>query len=148
MFRFLCICAVLPIVVACFRQRVEPVQSREPVLPIDTAAVTSSSDSVREYRGEWESEFESSVFRQCDVKIPGSTWLQFAANVRPQFPPRANVVASNNYYVRVLGILRGPADRRQFGAGFGHGNGSDYELYVTRILELKLPDETTCSVPR
>jgi hypothetical protein len=112
------------------------------------AVALASRDSIREYRGEWESEFEMSKFRACAGEIEGSIWLAFSPGVLPKFPERANVLTSNTYYLRVLGILRGPAPRRRLGDGYGHGNASDYELVVTRILELKLPDESTCTIPR
>src|SRR5687768_16213647 len=119
MFLGLCVSVVLIAVAGCARQGAQPNPSREPALPIeDSLHVKATTDSVREYRGEWESEFETSVFRRCDVKIPSSTWLGFAPGVRAQVPPRGNVIAPNTYYVRVLGILRGPADRRRFGAGY------------------------------
>ncbi|HEY2855168.1 MAG TPA: hypothetical protein VGJ18_20085 [Gemmatimonadaceae bacterium] len=52
------------------------------------------------------------------------------------------------YYVRVRGILRGPAAHRRIGDGYGHLGAADYELYVTRVLEVKPPGEPNCIIRR
>jgi hypothetical protein len=54
--------------------------------------------------------------------------------------------STRTYYVRVRGILRGPADRRRVGAGYGHLGSADYELYITRVLEVKTPGEPNCVI--
>ncbi len=116
----------------------------------DTAP--TATDSAKEYRGEWESGFETSEFHGCDGTLPASVWLTFAPGARASIAwPSNNVggaVSTMTYYVRVMGVLRGPAERRRYGAGYGHLGGSNYELYVTRVLEARPPGERNCSIQR
>jgi hypothetical protein len=113
--------------------------------------VNTTGDSTREYSGEWESGFESSVFRGCNRTVPGNVWVSLApgANVGTQWSDNTGSgVRTRTYYVRVRGILRGPADRRRSGAGYGHLGSADYELYITRVLEVKPPGEPNCVIER
>jgi hypothetical protein len=107
-------------------------------------------DSTREYSGEWESGFETSVFRGCNGTVPGNVWVSLApgANAGTRWSDSSSAGSTRTYFVRVRGILRGPADRRRIGAGYGHLGGADYELYVTRVLEVKRPGEPKCVIHR
>jgi hypothetical protein len=107
-------------------------------------------DSTREYHGEWESGFEISTFRGCDGTLPDNIWVSLAAdaNVGTRWLDSSGAGGVRRYYVRVRGILRGPADRRRPGAGYGHLGGADYELYITRVLEVKPPGEPNCTIRR
>jgi hypothetical protein len=140
-------CSALMLVVlgsVALRAQGPPTESSQ---PIDSQRVQAQGDSIREYHGEWESDFEASEFRDCDKAIAGKVWLAFAPGVAVKFPKdnRLHVLIPTTVYVRVRGILRGPAPRpRRIGSGYGHGNGSDYELYVTRVLEVKLQEESEC----
>ena len=108
-------------------------------------------DSTREYRGEWESGFETSTFRGCNGTVVANVWLTLASGATAGVQwPAENVSGRNGttYYVRVRGILRGPADRRRVGGGYGHLGSADYELFVTRLLEIKPPGEPNCVIKR
>ena len=107
-------------------------------------------DSIREYRGEWDSGFETSTFRDCNGTVFANVWLTLApgATAGVQWPTESfSRGMTITYYVRVRGILRGPADRR-VRAGYGHLGSADYELLVTRLLEVKPPGEANCVVRR
>jgi hypothetical protein len=101
------------------------------------------------YSGEWESGFESSVFQGCNGTAPRKVWLTLAPGAARgvEWPGTVGASATRRYFVRVRGILRGPVvDRRRVGGGYGHLGGSDYELYVTRVLEVKPPGEPSCAI--
>jgi hypothetical protein len=107
--------------------------------------IPAPADSVREYSGKWTTGFEESSFQECTSSVSGSIWLTIARGATIPRPP-SSVPASptslplhtgaTSYYIRAMGILRGPADRRKLGGGYGHLNGSDYQLFVTRVIEL------------
>lgn len=132
-----------------------PRQSTPPRVPptssAESPAAITTTDSTREYTGEWETGFETSVFRGCNGSMPAKVWVSLApgasANARWSDNTRA-AANTRTYYVRVRGILRGPASHRRLGDGFGHLGGSDYELYVTRVLEVKPPGEPNCLIRR
>ena len=107
-------------------------------------------DSTREYSGEWESGFETSVFRGCNGTVPGNVWVSLApgASAGTRWSDNTVSAGTRTYYVRVRGILRGPADRRRVGTGYGHLGGADYELYITRVLEVKPPGAPNCVIRR
>lgn len=108
-------------------------------------------DSTREYRGEWDAGFETSTFRACNGAVFSNVWLTLAPGAAADVQwPNDNLGGRNTftYYVRVRGILRGPADRRHVGSGYGHLGRADFELYVTRLLEVRLPGEPDCVVKR
>jgi hypothetical protein len=113
--------------------------------------VNTTTDSTREYSGEWESGVEISVFRGCNGTVPGKVWVTLApgANASTQWSDNTrSATSTRTYYVRVRGILRGPADRRRIDAGYGHLGGANYELYVTRVLEVKPPRQPNCVIQR
>jgi hypothetical protein len=113
--------------------------------------VDATTDSTREYGGEWESGFETSVFRGCNGTVPARVWVRLApgASAGTRWSDNVGSAASTRtYFVRVRGILRGPADRRVIGSGYGHLGSADYELYVTRVLEVKPPGEPNCTIRR
>jgi hypothetical protein len=145
--------ASLFIVAACARA---PRQTKPVPLPAAPSSESSSTitgaDSTREYTGEWETGFESSVFRGCNGSTPAKIWISLApgATVGARWS-ESNVgggANSRTYYVRVRGILRGPAAHRRLGDGYGHLGAADYELYVTRVLEVKPPGEPNCVIRR
>ena len=95
--------------------------------------------------------FESSAFRACNGTVPLNVWLSLApgATAGVQWPGNMSGAANTTtYFVHVRGMLHGPADRRRVGAGYGHLGGADYELYVTRVLEVKPPGEPNCTIQR
>jgi len=92
-----------------------------------------------------------SDFRGCNGTVPVNVWLSFApgATTGIHWPGNMSSAAdTKTYYMRVRGILRGPADRRRVGGGYGHLGGADYELYVTRVLDVEIPGEPNCTIQR
>jgi hypothetical protein len=141
---------VLLVAGACARQaRHATSRERPPAQSNESRAQRASSDSTQEYRGEWESGLETSTFRGCNGAVYSNVWLTLAPGATTGVRwPNDNPGGRNTftYYVRVRGILRGPADRRRGGGGYGHLGSADYELLVTRLLEVKLPGEPDCVV--
>ena len=150
--RFLAAPPVLLLLSACAHTPRQSTSARVP--PISSAeapAANPTTDSTREYAGEWETGFETSVFRGCNGSTPAKVWVSLAPGASERARWSDNTGASANtrtYYVRVRGILRGPASHRRLGDGYGHLGGSDYELYVTRVLEVKPPGEPNCLIRR
>ena len=136
---------------ACAHPPRQTAPARPRSTPPSAARPTSIAlDSTREYRGEWESGFEISTFRGCNGTLPGNIWVSLAAdaNVGTRWLDSSGTGGIRRYYVRVRGVLRGPADRRRPGAGYGHLGSADYELYITRVLEVKPPGEPNCTIRR
>lgn len=109
------------------------------------------TDSTREYSGEWESGSVTSVFRGCNGTMLGHVWVRLApgATMGARWYDNSGGAASTRtYFVRVRGILRGPANRPETGTGYGRHGASDYELYVTRVLEVKPPGQPNCTIRR
>ena len=136
---------------ACSHPARQPGPQRPPTQSSDSRVQKARADSTREYRGEWESGFETSTFRACNGAVFSNVWLTLAPGATTDVRwPNENLGGRNTftYYVRVRGILRGPADRRHAGGGYGHLGSADYELLVTRLLEVRLPGEPDCPVRR
>jgi hypothetical protein len=124
---------------------------RPPAQSNETRVQRARPDSTQEYRGEWDSGFETSTFRSCNGAVFSNVWLTLAPGATTDLRwPDENLGGRNTftYYVRVRGILRGPADRRRVGSGYGHLGRADYELLVTRLLEVRLPGKPDCVVRR
>jgi hypothetical protein len=137
---------------ACARQaRHATSAERPPAQSNESRIQRARADSTQEYRGEWDSGFETSTFRGCNGTVFSNVWLTLAPGATTGVRwPNENLGGRNTftYYVRVRGILRGPADRRRVGGGYGHLGSADFELLVTRLLEVKLPGEPDCVVRR
>ena len=147
-----CLLTVSLLVAACAQRTRQPIPARVPAaFSGDSPSRNTSTDSTREYTGEWETGFESSIFRGCNGSTPPKVWISLApgATVGARWS-ESNIGGANarTYYVRVRGILRGPAAHRRIGDGYGHLGGADYELYVIRVLEVKPPGEPNCVVRR
>src|SRR5690348_6993698 len=143
--------AAMVLAAACAHSTRQAVPARMPPAPIsEPHAVTTSSDSTREYSGEWESGVETSVFRGCNRTVPANVWVSLApdAVVDTKWSDNAAGRTTRTFYVRVRGILRGPADRQRVGAGYGPRGVADYELYITRVLEVKPPGQPNCAIHR
>jgi hypothetical protein len=145
-------CVVLLLVAACAHAARRAAPSESPQTQSNEARVPKPrADSTREYRGEWDSGFETSTFRGCNGTVFANVWLTLApgATAGVRWPiesfARGNTIT---YYVRVRGILRGPADRQRVGGGYGHLGAADYELFVTRLLDMKPAGEPSCVVRR
>jgi hypothetical protein len=142
---------IVALAAACAHPSRKTVPTRPHSTPPSAVRPTSiAPDSTREYRGEWESGFEISTFRGCNGTLPSNIWVSLApdANVGTKWLDSSGAGGTRRYYVRVRGVLRGPADRRRPGAGYGHLGGADYELYITRVLEVKPPGEPNCTIRR
>ena len=143
--------AIIALAAACAHPSRQPAPARAPSTPSSASRPANTAvDSTREYRGEWESGFETSTFRGCNGTLPAKIWVSIAedANTGTKWLDSVGTGGVRRYYVRVRGILRGPADRRKLGAGYGHLGGADYELYITRVLEVKPPGEPNCTIRR
>lgn len=143
--------ATLVLAAACARSSGRHAPARPSSTPSSQSrSANTPSDSTREYRGEWESGSEISIFRGCNGTLPEKIWVSLApdANVGTKWLDSIGTAGIRRYYVRVRGILRGPADRRKLGAGYGHLGNADYELYITRVLEVKPPGEPNCTIRR
>src|SRR5256885_6798461 len=136
-------CVVLLLAVACARSARQTTPSRKPQAQSNESRVQNArADSTREYRGEWDSGFETSTFRGCNGAVFSNVWLTLAPGATTGVRwPNENLGGRNTftYYVRVRGILRGPADRHRVGGGYGHLGSADYELVVTPPLEVEAP---------
>jgi hypothetical protein len=146
--------AGLALVAGCTRTVRQTPSARVPPAPrtsTESRAANTSPDSTREYSGELESGFETSVFRGCNGSTPAKVWVTFApdATVGAHWSDNTGGAATTRrYYVRMRGILRGPAPHRGAASGYGHLGGFDYELYVIRVLEVKPPGEPNCAIKR
>ena len=142
---------IVALIAACARSSRHAEPPRTPSTPSSQSRPANTPlDSTREYRGEWESGFETSTFRGCNGTLPEKIWVSLAAdaNVGTKWLDSVGTGGIRRYYVRVRGILRGPADRQKRGAGYGHLGSADYELYITRVLEVKRPGEPNCTIRR
>ena len=144
--------AVAVSISACAHSPPQTKATRAPSPPSTASPpVKTSTDSTREYTGEWVSGFESSEFRGCNGTMPAKVWATLApgAAATARWSDSTGSAASPRiYYVRVRGILRGPAMRRGLAGGYGRLGNADYELYVTRVLEVKPPGQPNCSIRR
>lgn len=103
----------------------------------------AAADSVREYRGIYETGFEVSWFHPCGAE-PGddSWWVTLTNDALRQRDSLARSVTGKPraVYVRWRGTV-GP----KLPAGAGHmGRGSRYML-VTEVLQLRASDEGGCT---
>lgn len=143
--------ALVALAAGCARPSRQPAPARQPSTPSSQSRPANAPvDSTREYRGEWESGFETSTFHGCNGTLPQKIWVRIAAdaNAGTKWLDSIGTGGIRRYFVRVRGILRGPADRRKLGAGYGHLGSADYELYITRVLEVKPPGEPNCTIRR
>jgi hypothetical protein len=107
----------------------------------DTGRV--AADSVREYRGLYETGFEVSWFHACDAQ-PGddSWWVTLTDDALRQRDSLAKTLTGHPraLFVRWRGTIS-----PKMPAGAGHmARGSRYML-VTQVLALRASDETGCT---
>src|SRR5256885_942195 len=128
---------------ACAHPARQTTPSERPPAESNASRVQKArADSTQEYRGEWDSGFQTSTFRGCNGTVFSNVWLTLAPGATTGARwPNENLGGRNTftYYVRVRGILRGPADRHRVGGGYGHLGSADYELVVTPPLEVEAP---------
>ena len=114
-----------------------------PAVPGDSRPVNTTTDSTREYSGEWESGLETSRFHGCNGTLPATVRVSLAPGASEGARWSENTggaPTTRTYFVRVRGILRGPLPHQKIGAA----GGAEYELYVTRVLEVKPPHQPNC----
>ncbi|MFL5618709.1 MAG: hypothetical protein ACJ79A_09990 [Gemmatimonadaceae bacterium] len=121
---------------------------REPA-PLTSSAVIAArttralADTVREYRGLYETGFEVSWFHPCGAP-PGDDnwWVTLSNDALRQRDSLAKSIAGQPraLYVRWRGTVS-----PKMPAGAGHmGRGSRY-LLVTEVLQLRASDESGCT---
>ena len=106
-------------------------------------AFSANADTVREYRGLYETGFEVSWFHECGAP-PGddSWWVTLSNDALRQRDSLARAIKGQprTLYVRWRGTLS-----PKMPAGAGHmGRGSRYML-VTEVLQLRASDESGCT---
>jgi len=106
-------------------------------------ADTVRADSVREYRGLYETGFEVSWFHRCGAPSgDDSWWVTLSNDALRQRDSLAKAIAGQPrvLYVRWRGTVS-----PKMPAGAGHmGRGSRY-LLVTEVLQLRGSDESGCT---
>ena len=111
--------------------------------PMRAFADTVRADTVREYRGLYETGFEVSWFHPCGAPSgDDSWWVTIAKDELRQRDSLAKPIAGQPrvLYVRWRGTVS-----PKMPAGAGHmGRGSRY-LLVTEVLQLRASDESGCT---
>ena len=111
--------------------------------PAGVAAFAARADTVREYRGTYETGFEISWFHPCGAERgDDSWWVTLGNDALRQRDSLAKTLEGQprTVFVRWRGTVS-----PKMPAGAGHmGRGSRY-LLVTEILELKPADEAGCT---
>jgi len=117
------------------------------LLSLSTALVVAPSDSVREYRGTYESGFEISWFHPCDAPSGDDVWwvtlTDRALHQRDSIAkrlPAPQPGQQGSVFVRWRGTT---SDRIPMGAGH-MGRGSRYML-VHEILDIRPASGVGCS---
>ena len=133
---------VLPLVLAAGLAALEPSrQASAPASGVQTAR--ARADSVREYRGLYETGFEVSWFHPCGAPAgDDSWWVTLSNDALRQRDSLAKPLAGQPrvLYVRWRGTVSA-----KMPAGAGHmGRGSRYML-VTAVLQLRASDESGCT---
>ena len=132
---------VLVLLAGCARAARQTTPARVPpsTPSRESQPVNTTTDSTRDYSGEWESGFESSILRGCNGTLPPKVWVSLAPGASEGAhwtEHNGGAPTTTTYYVRVRGILRPPQAHRP------------YELYVTRVLEVKPPGQPNCVIRR
>lgn len=93
------------------------------------------------------SRVETSLFHGCNGTLPVTVRVRLAPGASEGAHWSENTggaPTTRTYYVRVRGILHGPLPQQRIGAA----GGGEYELYVTRVLEVKPPGQPNCVIHR
>jgi hypothetical protein len=107
----------------------------------DTAP--ASSDSVREYRGLYETGFEVSWFHACDAQPGDDTW--WVTLTDDALRQRDSLTKTLTGHPRTLFVRWRATVSPKMPAGAGHmGRGSRYML-VSQVISLRASDETGCT---
>ena len=131
-----------PVLVGAFALA-HPVAPRAPLAPGLADTVTVRSDSVREYRGLYETGFEVSWFHACDAP-PGddSWWVTLTNGALEQRDSLTKALTGHprRLFVRWRGTV---SPKMPMGAGH-MGRGSRYML-VSQVIAVRASDELGCT---
>ena len=133
---------LIPIVLAAGLAAVAPTRrTGEPASP--TPPVVARPDTLREYRGLYETGFEVSWFHPCGAPAGDDSWWVTLSN--DALRQRDSLSKSLTGQPRVLYVRWRGTVSPKMPAGAGHmGRGSRY-LLVTEILQLRASDESGCT---
>jgi hypothetical protein len=105
--------------------------------------VRAQADTVREYRGLYETGFEVSWFHPCGAPAGDDSWWVTLSN--DALRQRDSLAKSISGQPRVLYVRWRGTVSPKMPAGAGHmGRGSRY-LLVTEVLQLRASDESGCT---
>ena len=133
---------LLPLALAAGLATLAPAHStRAPA--IGAQAAYAPSDTVREYRGLYETGFEVSWFHPCGAPAGDDRWWVTLSN--DALRQRDSLAKSLTGQPRVLYVRWRGTVSPKMPAGAGHmGRGSRY-LLVTEVLQLRASDESGCT---
>ena len=133
---------LLPLALAAGLAALDPARNAGPATATPQTAATRA-DTVREYRGLYETGFEVSWFHPCGAPTgDDSWWVTLSNDALRQRDSLAKSVTGQprTLYVRWRGTVS-----PKMPAGAGHmGRGSRY-LLVTEVLQLRASDESGCT---
>ena len=118
--------------------------ARQPGVPATGApTVRAQGDTVREYRGLYETGFEVSWFHPCGAPAGDDSWWVTLSN--DALRQRDSLAKSLVGQPRVLYVRWRGTVSPKMPAGTGHmGRGSRY-LLVTEVLQLRASNESGCT---
>jgi hypothetical protein len=133
---------LLPLALAAGLATLEPARSTG-APAIGARAAYAPSDTVREYRGLYETGFEVSWFHPCGAAAGDDSWWVTLSN--DALRQRDSLAKSLTGQPRVLYVRWRGTVSPKMPAGTGHmGRGSRYML-VTEVLQLRASDESGCT---
>ena len=116
-----------------------------PRVPARTIAdtVSARSDTVREYRGLYETGFEVSWFHACDAQPDDDTWWVTLTN--DALRQRDSLTKTLSGHPRALFVRWRGTVSPKMPVGAGHmGRGSRYML-ISKIISVRASDEMGCT---
>ena len=133
---------VLPLVLAAGLAALEPSRQRGAAAS-GAPTVRAQADTVREYRGLYETGFEVSWFHPCGAPTGDDSWWVTLSN--DALRQRDSLAKPLTGQPRVLYVRWRGTVSPKMPAGAGHmGRGSRY-LLVTEVLQLRASDESGCT---
>jgi hypothetical protein len=117
--------------------------ARHDASPTETPAVRAHADTIREYRGLYETGFEVSWFHPCGAPPGDDRWWVTLSN--DALRQRDSLTKPLTGHPRALYVRWRGTVSPKMPAGAGHmGRGSRYML-VTEVLQLRASDESGCT---
>jgi hypothetical protein len=133
---------LLPLALAAGLAALEPAHRSGPSTG-SAQTVRTGADTVREYRGLYETGFEVSWFHPCSAPTGDDSWWVTLSN--DALRQRDSLAKSVTGQPRVLYVRWRGTVSPKMPAGTGHmGRGSRY-LLVTEVLQLRASDESGCT---